>query len=135
MGHTLDWKNSGDPRDLVHIAVQALVEGRLVALPAETAYHVFASGLRPDAVEKLAGLAQQQQTRRPCIFLRSPQEARDYSPNLSRVASRMVYRGWPGPLVLELQADQEQSLSSSLPEASICRKEWRLTKRSCRPCV
>lgn len=116
MGHTLDWKNSGDPRDLVHIAVQALVEGRLVALPAETAYHVFASGLRPDAVEKLAALAQAQQTRRPCIFLRSPQEALDYSPTLSRVASRMVYRGWPGPLVLELRADQEESLSSSLPE-------------------
>ncbi len=116
MGHTLDWKNSGDPRDLVHIAVQALVEGHLVALPAETAYHVFASGLRPDAVEKLVGLSQHQRARRPCIFLRSPQEARDYSPSLSRVATRMVYRGWPGPLVLELGADQDESLSSSLPQ-------------------
>lgn len=72
MAHTLDWKSSGDPRDLVHIAVQALVEGRLVALPAETAYHVFASGLRPEAVAQLAKLAERQQTRRPCIFLRSP---------------------------------------------------------------
>lgn len=115
MAHTLDWKSSGDPRDLVHIAVQALVEGRLVALPAETAYHVFASGLRPDAVAQLAKLAERQQTRRPCIFLRSPQEALDYSPNLSVVASRMVQRGWPGPLVLELPADQDSSLSSSLP--------------------
>lgn len=115
MAHTLDWKSSGDPRDLVHIAVQALVEGRLVALPAETAYHVFASGLRPDAVAQLAKLAERQQTRRPCIFLRSPQEALDYSPDLSMVASRMVHRGWPGPLVLELPADQDSSLSSSLP--------------------
>ncbi len=116
MPHTLDWKSSGDPRDLVHIAVQALVEGRLVALPAETAYHVFASGLRPQAVEQLCKLAEQQQTRRPCIFLRSPQEALDYSPSLSVVASRMVQRGWPGPLVLELPADQEQSLASNLPQ-------------------
>ncbi len=116
MGHTLDWKNSGDPRDLVHIAVQALVEGHLVALPAETAYHVFASGLRPEAVAKLVALSQHQQARQPCIFLRSPQEALDYSPTLSRVASRMVYRGWPGPLVLELGADQDESLSSSLPQ-------------------
>ncbi len=115
MAHTLDWKSSGDPRDLVHIVVQALVEGRLVALPAETAYHVFASGLRPDAVAQLAELAERQQTRRPCIFLRSQQEALDYSPNLSVVASRMVHRGWPGPLVLELRADDDTSLSSSLP--------------------
>ena len=115
MAHTLDWKSSGDPRDLVHIAVQALVEGRLVALPAETAYHVFASGLRPAAVEQLVKLAERKQTRRPCIFLRSPQEALDYSPELSVVASRMVQRGWPGPLVLELPADADESLSSSLP--------------------
>ncbi len=115
MANTLDWKSSGDPRDLVHIAVQALVEGRLVALPAETAYHVFASGLKPQAVLQLAKLAEARKTRRPCVFLRSPQEALDYSPSLSMVASRLVNRGWPGPLVLELPADEEHSLVGNLP--------------------
>ncbi len=115
MANTLDWKSSGDPRDLVHIAVQALVEGRLVALPAETAYHVFASGLKPTAVQQLSKLAESHKTRRPCVFLRSPQEALDYSPSLSVVASRMVNRGWPGPLVLELPADNEHSLVGNLP--------------------
>jgi protein-tyrosine-phosphatase/tRNA A37 threonylcarbamoyladenosine synthetase subunit TsaC/SUA5/YrdC len=115
MASTLDWKRSEDPRDIVHIAVQALVEGRLVALPAETAYHVFASGLKPEAVSKLAELAAANKSRRPCIFLRSPQEALDYSPSLSLVASRMVNRGWPGPLVLELPADDDRGLAGNLP--------------------
>jgi protein-tyrosine-phosphatase/tRNA A37 threonylcarbamoyladenosine synthetase subunit TsaC/SUA5/YrdC len=114
MPNTLDWKSSGDPRDLVHIAVQALVEGRLVALPAETAYHVFASGLRPKAVAQLTSLAKSGKSRRPCVFLRSPQEALDYSPRLSVVAARLVSRGWPGPLVLELPADDEHSLAANL---------------------
>lgn len=114
MANTLDWKSSGDQRDLVHIVVQALVEGRLVGLPAETAYHVFASGLKPDAVSKLTKLVENHKTRRPCMFLRSPQEALDYSPDLSVVASRMVNRGWPGPLVLELPADSERSLAHNL---------------------
>src|SRR5690606_34399968 len=102
-------------RDLVHIAVQALVEGRLVAMPTETAYHIFASGLKPAAVQQLGKLAEARQTRWPTVFLRSPQEALDYSPNLSVVASRMVNRGWPGPLVLELPADDEHSLAANLP--------------------
>ncbi len=117
MPKTLDWKRSDDPRDLVHIAVQAIVEGRLVVLPAETAYHVFASGLNSDAVLQLSQLAEQGKTRAPCIFLRSPQEALDYSPSLSQVANRVVNRGWPGPLVLELPAIEEKSLVHNLPES------------------
>ncbi len=117
MPNTLDWKSSDDPRDFVHIAVQALVEGKLVVLPAETAYHVFASGLKPDAVLQLVALAANKKTRLPSVFLRSAQEALDYSPSISPVAARMVHRGWPGPLVLELPADDESSLVKQLPAA------------------
>ena len=117
MASVLDWKSSADPRDIVHIIVQALVEGKLVALPAETAYHVFASGLRPQAVESLMSLARKGKLRNPAIFLRSPQEALDYSPDMSLVAARVVNRGWPGPLVLELPVDSPSSLANQLPSA------------------
>lgn len=115
MAKVLDWKESEDKRDIVHIIVQALVEGNLVALPAETAYHVFASALKPEAVEALVGLAQSQNSRTPSLFLRSPQEAHDYSPHMSKVANRGVNRGWPGPLVLELPVDSSDSLAQQLP--------------------
>ncbi len=115
MARTLDWKSSDDPRDIVHIIVQALVEGKLVALPAETAYHVVASALKPAAVDQLVEMNAQQGKRPPNLFLRSAAECQDYVPQLSRVASRIVCRGWPGPLVLELPIPSQRSLADCLP--------------------
>lgn len=117
MANLLDWTSGKDTRDTVHIIVQALVEGNLVALPAETAYHVFASGLKPEAVSGLDELSSRGKVGKGSIFLRSPQEALDYSPVMSRVAARVVNRGWPGPLVLELPVDSPNSLAAQLPES------------------
>ena len=119
MPRILEWKNSEDPRDIVHVTVQSLVEGKLVAVPAETAYHVLASGLNPVAVEHLMKLPGRAPERAPCIFLRSAHEAIDYSPKMSKVASRIALRGWPGPLVLQLPICDPSSLANQLP-ASVC---------------
>lgn len=32
MTRVIDWKNADDPRDVVHIAVQAVAEGHIVAV-------------------------------------------------------------------------------------------------------
>ncbi len=114
MPRILEWKNSEDPRDIVHVMVQSLVEGKLVAAPAETAYHVLASGLKPDAVEQLTALPGRAPNRQPVIFLRSSQESFDYSPQMSLVARRFANRGWPGPLVLELPVCPRPSLAAQL---------------------
>lgn len=97
MPRILEWKNSEDPRDIVHVMVQSLVEGKLVAAPAETAYHVLASGLKPDAVEQLAALpGRYPPNRQPVIFLRSSQESFDYSPqNPGGSAIRQSWLAWP----------------------------------------
>lgn len=114
MANLFDWNRTEDPRDIVHVTVQALVEGHLVVLPTETAYHVFASGLHADAVQRLASVAD----RGPiALFVRSGQEARDYAPSASKVALRMAERGWPNPLVLELPAGAPDGLVARLPEA------------------
>jgi protein-tyrosine-phosphatase/tRNA A37 threonylcarbamoyladenosine synthetase subunit TsaC/SUA5/YrdC len=114
MPRILEWKNSEDPRDIVHVMVQSLVEGKLVAAPAETAYHVLASGLKPEAVEQLVAFPGRAPNRMPTIFLRSASEAFDYSPQMSLVARRFANRGWPGPLVLELPVCPRTSLASQL---------------------
>ncbi len=119
MPRILEWKNSEDPRDIVHVTVQSLVEGKLVAVPAETAYHVLASGLNPVAVEQLMQLPGRAPQRPPCIFLRSSHEALDYSPTMSMVANRIINRGWPGPLVVQLPVRDPSSLANQLP-ASVC---------------
>ncbi len=111
----LDWKSSDDTRDIVHIVVQALVEGRNVALPAETAYHAVTSGLNPKTAKKFEELAQSKHIGRCALFLRSAQELLDYVTHLSPVASRVAHRAWPGPLVLDLPIGDDRSLVRMLP--------------------
>ncbi|QDV25688.1 arsenate reductase/protein-tyrosine-phosphatase family protein [Aureliella helgolandensis] len=118
MPSNLDWKSSDDPRDAVHIIVQSLAEGGLVVLPCETSYMLFASGLNADAVGRLLdwhGSEREEGT--ACLMLRSPQEALDYVPDISKVAARMVNRGWPGPLCLQLPSVGATSLAHALPES------------------
>ena len=51
-----DVSATDDPRDAVHRAVQALVEGKVVSLPTETVYVAAASGLSERAVQRLLTL-------------------------------------------------------------------------------
>ena len=52
----VDVAKAEDARDVVHRAVQALVEGHLIAIPTETVYGLAASACCPAAVEKLAAV-------------------------------------------------------------------------------
>lgn len=112
----LDWNNSDDTRDIVHIVVQALVEGRRVALPADRLYHVVVSGLKGTSSAKLLELSSTGKIGRGVLILRSAQELLDYVTEVSPVASRMSQRGWPGALVLDLPVSMERGLLGRLPE-------------------
>ena len=118
MASNLDWKSSEDPRDLIHIMVQALVEGRIVVIPAETTYLAVASALSVPAIEKLTEMFSAGAVGAPSLMVRSSEESLDFAYPLSRVAQRMVGRGWPGPLVLELPTPADNSLVSQLPSAT-----------------
>ncbi|GIW98143.1 MAG: protein-tyrosine-phosphatase [Pirellulaceae bacterium] len=114
MTKIFDWKNSEDARDIVHLVVQALVEARLVVLPTETGYHVFASALQPEAVAQLR--AQLGDKDLPALFVRSFSEALDFVPQASAVAQRLLRRGWPAPIEVCLPGEQsELSLVAQLP--------------------
>jgi protein-tyrosine-phosphatase/tRNA A37 threonylcarbamoyladenosine synthetase subunit TsaC/SUA5/YrdC len=116
MHNLLDWKNSEDQRDIVHIVVQALVEGRRVALPADTGYHLVSSGLNASSADHFSHLIGEGRLGRCSLFLRSSEELLDYVPDLSNVASRIAARGWPGPLTLDLPIDPQRGLISRLPK-------------------
>lgn len=116
MTHILDWKRAEDPRDVIHLAVQALAEGRLLAVPTESGYAIAASALQPKAAEVVAQL----RTREPvqlALALRSYHEALDYAPTLSPIALRLLERAWPGPLVLHVDASDDDSLLKRIPPA------------------
>jgi protein-tyrosine phosphatase len=115
MPQVLDWQTA-DPRDLVRRAVQALVEGRLVALPTETVYGVAASALLPDAVARLARARQLSEEQPLPLAVAGPAEALDWAPDMSFLGRRLARRCWPGPVTLVFDR-ADRGVASRLPEA------------------
>ncbi|MEM7312327.1 MAG: L-threonylcarbamoyladenylate synthase [Planctomycetota bacterium] len=114
----IDVQNTPDLRDVVHRAVQALVEGQLVVFPTETVYGVAASALNAEAVDRLMNLKSRQPGQPLALSLKSADDAWDYVPSTSGLGRRLARRCWPGPVTLVLDDnDHPDSLLRRLPES------------------
>jgi tRNA threonylcarbamoyl adenosine modification protein (Sua5/YciO/YrdC/YwlC family) len=111
----IDVSSSDDPRDVVHRAVQALVEGKLVAFPTETVYVAAAAGLNANAVDRLVALRGRQLEGPATLVIRGTEEALDYAPQLPSLGLRLARRCWPGPITLEVEDAQPDSVVQRLP--------------------
>lgn len=111
----IDLKQTDDPRDAIHRAVQSLVEGQVVAFPTETVYGLAASALDESAVERLAGLKGRAEHQPFTLAIRGAEEARDYCPSMPPLAHRLARRCWPGPITLVLDSGHPESLVRQLP--------------------
>lgn len=111
----IDVKQTDDPRDVVHRAVQALVEGKLVAFPSETVYVIAASALNKDAVARLAAIRQMPPNEPLTLAIRSTDDALDFAPQLPSLALRLARRCWPGPVTMEVEDAQLESVIQRLP--------------------
>ncbi len=112
----IDVRKAEDWRDVVHRAVQALVEGRIVAFPTETVYGLAASALNEAAVSRLLTVKSRQWGHPLTLAIKSAEEAFDYVPKASPLARRLANRCWPGPVTLVLDDDHPESLLQRLPE-------------------
>lgn len=113
----IDMQRAEDARDVVHRAVQALAEGKLVAFPTETVYGLAASARCPEAVRRVIDV-----TRRPAdwpltLAVKSADDALDYVPEMSPLAQRVTRRCWPGPVTVVLDASHPDSLLNCLPSS------------------
>jgi tRNA threonylcarbamoyl adenosine modification protein (Sua5/YciO/YrdC/YwlC family) len=125
--HVIDLRSADDSRDVVHRAVQALAEGKIVGFPTETVYNLAASGLSEDAVSKLMELSRTKGDPAPeaspgdrhelILAVKSADEALDYVPNLCSLGSRLARRCWPGPVTLVVEDHHPESLIKQLPPA------------------
>lgn len=126
----LDLTAASDPRDIVHRVVQALVEGKVVALPTETVYIAAASGLVDKAVQRLLALRGGKIDSPATLAVRGVDEVLDYVPHLPRIAQRLARRCWPGPVTLQLADAHAESAVYRLPprvrEAVIPNQEIRV---------
>jgi tRNA threonylcarbamoyl adenosine modification protein (Sua5/YciO/YrdC/YwlC family) len=111
----IDIRNVDDSRDVVHRAVQALAEGKLVAFPTETVYGVAASALDSQAVDKLIAVKGRQSGHPLALAVKSLDDARDYAPDMPPLAERIARRCWPGPLTLVVSSQHPQGLAAQLP--------------------
>jgi tRNA threonylcarbamoyl adenosine modification protein (Sua5/YciO/YrdC/YwlC family) len=106
----IDLRSADDSRDVVHRAVQALAEGKLVALPTETVYCVTASALSPEGVQRLAKVKDRAPESPFTLAIKSAEEALDYVPDMGPLAQRLTRRCWPGPVTLVMEDSHPESL-------------------------
>jgi tRNA threonylcarbamoyl adenosine modification protein (Sua5/YciO/YrdC/YwlC family) len=113
----LDLRAIDDIRDVVHHAVQALMEGKLVVVPTETVYGVAARALDVEAVDRLIDAKGRKEGHPLTLAIRGSDELRDYVPDLPPVAQRLARRCWPGPVTLVVDGGHPESLLRRLPPA------------------
>ncbi len=111
----IDIRSAEDSRDVVHRAVQALAEGKLVALPTETVYGLAASALSESAVARVLETKQRGRDKPLTLAIRSSDDVLDYVPDLSPLGRRLARRCWPGPVTLVAEDCHPESLVRRLP--------------------
>ena len=112
----IDARNAEDARDVIHRAVQALAEGRLVAFPTETVYGIGASACRADAVERLREVKSRSRAPRSPWPSKVAEEAADFVPDMEPLARRLARRCWPGPVTLVVDSHHPDGLTAQLPD-------------------
>ncbi len=111
----IDIRATDDPRDVVHRAVQAVVEGKLVVFPLETVYVTAASALNERAVARLISQCRNHDPGPLTLAVKSIEEVLDYVPQLPTLGRRLARRCWPGPVTMQLEDAQPDSLVQRLP--------------------
>lgn len=112
----IDISGLDDPRDAVHRAVQAVAEGKLVAVPTETVYCLAASGLDTTGIERIFEIRGNDACEPPTLAVKSADDALDYVPEMPPLAVRLARRCWPGPLTLRLTDNHPDSVIKRLPD-------------------
>jgi tRNA threonylcarbamoyl adenosine modification protein (Sua5/YciO/YrdC/YwlC family) len=96
-------------------AVEALRQGRLVALPAETVYLVAASAACPEAVAQLAACDDRRHPVSLIVALADASPLKEWVPDVSALGQRLARRCWPGLVTLAFPTSGEEGRISELP--------------------
>jgi protein-tyrosine phosphatase len=113
----INLRDSDDPQDAVHRAVQALAEGKLLAVPTETVYGLAASALNEEAISRLSKIKRRTAGQPFTLAIKSADDALDYVPEMPIMAQRLARRCWPGPVTLVLDDRHPDSLVHQLAPA------------------
>jgi protein-tyrosine phosphatase len=113
MTDVLELRRADDRRDVIHRACEKLTEGKLIAVPTDTLYVVAASAASPAGIARLRECAARGSG---VLLVKSVEEARDYVPEMPRVARKLAKRCWPGPLTMTFPRSMANGLFAALPQ-------------------
>jgi len=106
MTRVIDYSAPGDHRAVVQAALDASREPQLVGLPCESGYLLATSSVNAPAVVRLIELAHS--VGRPLTLCVSEAgQIEDYRERVSPAALRLAHRSWPGPVILEFEAQTQ----------------------------
>ncbi|HEX4609986.1 MAG TPA: Sua5/YciO/YrdC/YwlC family protein [Urbifossiella sp.] len=91
----LDWCPTVDPSDFVRQVREGLAAGRVVVFPGDVGYVALADPTSPIAADLSA----------PAVFAYGPDDPAGLGLAVPTAARRLMFRAWPSPLVVALQAD------------------------------
>lgn len=112
-------QQADDPRDVIHQAVERLVQGDLVVIPTETRYVIAADGLREEAVRRLRELGARHELGCGVLAVTSNLRALDYVPDIGPLGGKLLRRCWPGPVSFEFPISSTmRGLASVLPASA-----------------
>ncbi|MEK7881280.1 MAG: L-threonylcarbamoyladenylate synthase [Deltaproteobacteria bacterium] len=95
------------PGDDFAPAVEALRRGKIVAYPTETFYGLGVDALNPKAVEKLFAIKGRPPEKPVTLIIKDRAELKNIAFEISRQATLLMDRYWPGPLTLILKASKK----------------------------
>src|SRR5438093_1426048 len=116
MPQVVDWRTTPDLHAVVRSAVQALMEGQLVAFPTETVYGIAASAMVPEAVERLRQRKGRPDDKPLALAVRDAREALEWVPRMSPLGQRLARRCWPGPVTLVFGRGVEEGRARELAQ-------------------
>lgn len=128
MTKVLNWQKSDDVRDIVHLGVQALAEGQVIAMPTCTTYVAAAMATYPQSVANLKQILNTAESSAAsagsaippaALVLRDASELLDFNPDACPTACRLARRAWPGPTQLLVPGRHVDSLLRRLPQQTL----------------
>lgn len=114
MPSVLNLQSDDDPRDAIHRAVQALVEGKVVGLPTDTVYGLAASALAPGAVEAIYDIKGRDSSVPMAVSVASVEAMGDFICDFSPLTRRLATRIMPGPVTIIAPCVSPQSAITQL---------------------
>jgi L-threonylcarbamoyladenylate synthase len=88
------------PLEVVEQAADALLEGRVVALPTDTGYVLAVDATNREAVERLYQISGRERTSPLAVLVHSTMQLRHIVREIPQGASALMDTFWPGPLTL-----------------------------------